>query len=122
MKARWLSEEALQTAEEKRDEKGKGERKRYIQLNAEFQRIARSDKKDFLNEKCKEIEENNRMEKTRNLKKIGDIKGTFQSRIGMIKDINSNPYQKRLRRGSKNTRKNYRILMTQITTMLWSLT
>ena len=62
------------------------------------------------------------MEKTRNLKKIGDIKGTFQSRIGMIKDINSNPYQKRLRRGSKNTRKNYRILMTQITTMLWSLT
>ena len=71
--------------------KGKGERERFIQLNAEFQRIARSYKKDFLSEQCKETEENNRMGKTRNLfKKIGDIKGTFHARVGTIKDRNSN--------------------------------
>ena len=69
--------------------KGKGESKRYTQLNAEFQRIARRDKKGFLNEQCKEIEENNRMGKTRDLfKKIGDIKGTFHERMGIIKDRN----------------------------------
>ena len=77
-KAKWLSEEALQIAEEKREAKGKGQRERYTSLNAEFQRIARTVMKAFLNEKCKEIEENNRMENTRDLfKKIGDIKGNI---------------------------------------------
>ena len=66
-KAKWLSEEALQTAEERRETKGKGEKKRYTHLNAEFQRIARRDKKAFLSDQCKEIEENNRMGKTRDL-------------------------------------------------------
>ena len=85
-----MEEEALQIAEEKKRRKGKGERERYTQLNAEFQRIARKDKKAFLNEQCKEIEENNRMGKTRDLfKKIGDIKGTFHARMGTIKDRNS---------------------------------
>ena len=77
-KAKWLSEEALQTAKKRRDAKGKGEKDRYTHLNAEFQRIARRDKKAFLSEQCKEIEENNRMGKTRDLfKKIRDTKGTF---------------------------------------------
>ena len=67
--------------------KAKGKRERYAQVKAEFQRIARSDKKDFLNEKCKEKKENNRMGKTRNLEKIGDIKGTFQSRISSVKSL-----------------------------------
>ena len=81
--AKWLSEEALQIAEERREAKGKGERERYIQLNAEFQRKARREKKVFLNEQCKEIEENNRMGKTRDLfKKTGDLKGTFHVRMG----------------------------------------
>ena len=85
-----MEEEALQIAEEKKRRKGKGERERYTPLNAEFQRIARKDKKAFLNEQCKEIEENNRMGKTRDLfKKIGDIKGTFHARMGTIKDRNS---------------------------------
>ena len=78
-----MSEEALQIAEERREAKGKGERERYIQLNAEFQRKARREKKVFLNEQCKEIEENNRMGKTRDLfKKTGDLKGTFHVRMG----------------------------------------
>ena len=82
-----MSEVALQIDEEKREVKSKGERKRYTQLNGEFQRIARSDKKAFLNKQCKEIEKNNRMEKTRDpVKKIGDTKGTFHARMGMIKD------------------------------------
>ena len=77
-------------AEERRKAKGKGERERYIQLNAEFQRIARRDKKAFLNEQCKVTERNNRMIKTRHLfKKMGDIKGTFHARMGMKKDRNS---------------------------------
>ena len=81
--AKWLSEEALQIAEERREAKGKGERERYIQLNAEFQRKSRREKKVFLNEQCKEIEENNRMGKTRDLfKKTGDLKGTFHVRMG----------------------------------------
>ena len=89
-KAKWLSEEVLQIADERREVKGKGERERYTQLNAEFQRIKRKDKKAFLNEKCRELEENNRMGKTRDLfKKIGDIKGTFHARMGMIKDRNA---------------------------------
>jgi len=81
-KAEWLSEEALQIAEEGREAKGKGEKERYTHLKAEFQRIARRDKKAFLSEQCKEIEENNTMGKTRDLfKKIGDIKGTFHVRM-----------------------------------------
>ena len=80
-KAKWLSEEALQIAE-KRKVKDRGKRERYTQLNSEFQRIARRDKIDFLSEQCKEIEENNRMGKTRDLfKKIGDIKGTFHAKM-----------------------------------------
>ena len=85
-----MSEEALQIAEEIRKVKSKGERERYTQLNAEVQRIARRDKKAFFNEQCKEVEENNRMGKTRDLfKKTGDIKGTFHARMGTIKDRNS---------------------------------
>ena len=84
-----LSEEALQIAEKRREVKGKGERERYSQLNAEFQRRARRDKKAFLSEQCKEIEENNRIGETRYLfKKIGDIKKTFHTVMGMIKDRN----------------------------------
>ena len=76
--AKWLPEEALQIAEKRREVKGKGERERYTQMNVEFQRIARRDKKAFLNEQCKEIEENNRMGKTRDLfKKIGDSRAHF---------------------------------------------
>ena len=83
---KWLSKEALQIAEERRETKGKGERERYTQLNAEFQRMAR---KAYLNEQCKEIEGNNRMEKNKDLlKKSGDIKGTFHASMGMIKDRN----------------------------------
>ena len=85
-----MSEEALQIAEKRREVKGKGEKERYTHLNAEFQRIARRDKKAFLNDQCKEIEENNRMEKTRDLfKKIRDTKGTFHAKMGLIKDRNS---------------------------------
>ena len=91
------------------------------------QRIARRDKKVFLSEQCKEIEENSRMGKTRHLiRKIGNIKGTFYARLGTIKNRNSEDLTeaKRLRTGGKNTQKNYtkEILMTQITTMVWSLT
>ena len=88
-KAEWLLEEALHVAEERREVKGKGEMERYTQLNAEVQRTARRDKKAFLNEQCKEIEESNRMGKTRDLfKKIGDITGTRHVKKGTIKDRN----------------------------------
>ena len=84
-----MSEETLQMTEKRREVKGKGERESYTQLNAEFQRIAKRDKKVFLNERCKEVEENNRMGKTRELfKKIGDIKGTFHARMGTVNDRN----------------------------------
>ena len=80
-KAKWLSEEALQIAKKRREVKGKGEKETYTHLNAEFQRIARRDKKAFLSDQCKEIEENNRMGKTRDLfKKIRDTKGTFHAK------------------------------------------
>ena len=86
-KANWLSEEALQIAEKRREAKGKGEKERYTYLNANFQRIARRDKKGFLSDQCKEIEENNRMRKTRDLfKKFRDSKGTFNGKMGSIKD------------------------------------
>ena len=89
-KSKWLSEEALQIAEKRRKAKGKGEKERNIHLNAGFQRIARRDKKAFLSDQCKEIEENNRMGKTRDLfKKIRDTKGTFHAKMGLIKDKNN---------------------------------
>ena len=87
-KAKWFFEEALQRAEKRREAKGKGEKDRYTHLNVEFQRIARRDKKAFLSDQCKEIEENNRMEKVSNLlKKIIDTKGTFPTKMGSIKYI-----------------------------------
>ena len=88
-KAEWLSGEALQIAVKRREAKSKGEKERYKHLNAEFPRIARRDKKAFLSDQCKEIEENNRMGKTRDLfKKIRDTKGTFHAKMGSIKDRN----------------------------------
>ena len=88
-KAKWSSEEALQIAVKRRKAKGRGEKERYSHLNAEFQRITRRDKKVFLNDQCNEIEENNRMGKTRDLfKKIRDIKGNFHAKMGTIKDRN----------------------------------
>ena len=81
-----VAEEALQIAEERRETKGKGEKERYTHLNAEFQRIARRDKKAFLSDQCKEIEENNKMGRTRDLfKEIRDTKGTFHAKMGTIK-------------------------------------
>ena len=101
-----MCEEALQIAEKRREVKGKGEKERYTQLNAEFQRMARRDKKAFLSDQCKEIEENNRMKKTRDLfKKIRDTKGTFHAKMGSIKDRNGTDLieTEDLRRGGKNT-------------------
>ena len=108
-KAKWLSEEALQTAMKRREEKGKGEKERYTHLNEDFQRIARRDKKAFLRDQCKEIEENNRMRNTRDLfKKIRDTKGTFHAKMGTVQDRNGMDLQKQkiLRRGGKNTQNN----------------
>ena len=88
-KAKWLSEEALQIAEKRREAKDKGEKERYTRMNAEFQRIARRDKKALLSNQYKEIEENNRMGKIRDLfKKTRDTKGTFHAKMGTIKDRN----------------------------------
>ena len=88
-KAKWLSEEASKIAEKRRKVKGKGEKERYVHLNAAFQRIARRDEKSFLSDQCKEIEENNRMGKTRDLfQKIRDTKGTFHAKMGTIMDRN----------------------------------
>ena len=87
--AKWLSEEAFQIAVKRREAKSEGEKERYAHLNTEFQRLARRDKKAFLGDQCKEIEENNRMGKTRDLfKKIRDTKGTFHAKMGTIKDRN----------------------------------
>ena len=95
-KAKWLSEEALQMAVKIREAKSKEEKERYTHLNAEFQRIARRDKKAFLGDQCKEIEENNRMGKTRDLfKKIRDTKGTFHAKMGSVKDRNEGPNRSR---------------------------
>ena len=97
-----MSEEALQIVEKEREAKGQGEKERYNQLNAEFQRIARRDKKAFLSDQCKEIEENNRMGKTRDLfKKIRDTEGTFYAKMGTIKDRNCMDLS-----GGRNTQKN----------------
>ena len=122
-KAKWLSEEALQIAVKRREAKGTGEKERYTQMNAEFQRIARRHKKAFLSDQCKEIEENNRMEKTRDLfKKIRCPKETFHAKIGTIKERNGMDLTEAedIRRGGKNTQKNgtKNVLMIQITTMV----
>ena len=121
-----MSEETLQIAEQRREAKSKGERERYTQLNAEFQKIARRDKKPFLSEQCKEIEEKqqNGIDE-RFLQENWRYRGTFHARIGMIKDRKSKALTEaeRLRRGVKNTQ-NYikNVFLTQITTMVWSLT
>ena len=89
-KAKWITEETLQIAEERREAKGKGEKERYSQLNAEFQRTARRDKKAFLSDQCKEIDESNRMGRTRDLfKKIRGTKGIFHAKMSSIKDGDS---------------------------------
>ena len=127
MKEKWLSDEALQIAVKRKDVKGKGEKKRYTHLNAEFQRIARRDKKAFLSDQCKEIEGNNRMGKTRDLfKKIRDTKETFHAKMDTVKGQKrygpkrSRRYSEEVARIQKNDTKN--IYMTQITAMLRSLT
>ena len=107
--------------------KGKGEKERYTHLNAEFQRIARRDKKAFLGDQSKELKENNRMGKTRDLfKKSRDTKGTFLAKMDKIKDRNCMDLTEAedIKKGGKNTQKNYtkKIFMTQITVMVWSLT
>ena len=122
-KAKWLFEEALQIAVKRREMKSKGEKERYKPLNAEFQRIARRDKKAILSYQCKEIEENNRMGKMRDLfKKIRDTKGIFHAKMGSIKDRNGMDLKKQkiLRRRGKITKKNCtkKIFMTQIIMMV----
>ena len=122
-KAKWLSGEALQITVKRREAKSKGEKERYKYLNAEFQRIARRDKKAFFSDQCKEVEENNRMGKTRDLfKKTRDTKGTFQAKMGSIKDRNGMDLTEAedIKKRCKNTQKNYtkKIFMTQIITMV----
>ena len=103
-KAKWLSEAALKIAVERREMKSKGEKERYKHLKAEFQRIAGRDKKAFFSNQCKEIEENNRMGKTRDLfKKIRDTKGTFHAKMGTMKNRNGMALTEAERRGGKNT-------------------
>ena len=107
----------------RREAKSKREKERYTHLNIEFQRIARKDKKAFLSNQCKEIEENNKMGKTRHfVKKIRDTKGTFHAKMGSIKDRNGMDLTEAedIKRGGKNTQKNCtkKISMTQITTMM----
>ena len=131
-RAKWLSEEALQIAVKRREVKSKGQKERYTRLNAEFQRIARRDKKAFLGDQCKELEENNRMGKIRDLfKNIRDTKGTFHAKMGTIKDRNHmditeaedikkwcQEYTEEEKK--KNTQKNCtkKIFMTEIITMV----
>ena len=121
-KAKWLSGEALQIAVKRREAKSKEEKERSKYLNAEFQRIARRDKKAFLSNQCKEIEEKKRMGKTRDLfNKIRDPKGTFHAKMGSIKDRNGMDLKKWkiLRRGGKNTQNcTKKAFMTQITKMV----
>ena len=122
-KAKWLSGEALQIAVKRREAKSKGENKRYKHLNAEFQRITRRDKKVFLSDRCKEIEENNRMGKTRHLFKIiRHTKGTFHAKMGSIKDRNgmdlteAEDIKKRWQKYTEELTK--KIFTTQIITMV----
>ena len=114
-----MSEEALPIAEKRREAKGKGEKERYTHLNEEFQRISRRDKKAFLSDQCKEIEENNRMGKTRDLfKKIRDTKGTFHAKMGTVKDIDLTEAEDIKKRWQENTELYQKIFMTQIITMM----
>ena len=122
-KPKWPSGEALQIAVKRREAKSKGEKERYKHLNADFQRIARRDKKAFLSNQCKEIEENNRMGKARDLfKKIRDTKGTFHAKIGLIKDrkgmdlTEAEDIKKRWQKYTENCTK--KIFMTQIIMMV----
>ena len=122
-KAKWLSEEALQTAEKRREAKGKGENERYTGFNTEFQRIMRREKNAFLSDQCKEIEENNTMGKTRDLfKKIRDTKGTFHAKMGSIKEGNGMDLTEAedIKKRWQDTQNNYtkKIIMTQITMMV----
>ena len=126
-KAKCFSEEALQIAEKRRDAKGKREKERYTPLNAEFQTIARRAQKAFLSDQCKAVEENNGIGKTRYLfEKIRDTKGTFQAKMGSIKDRNGMDLTEAedIKKSGENTQKNYtkKIFITQITMMVWSLT
>ena len=118
-----MSEEGLQIAEKRREAKGKGEKERYTHLNAEFQRIARRDKKAFFSDQCKEIEENNRMRKTRDLfKKTRDTRGTFHAKMNTIKDRNGmdlTEAENIKKRWQEYTGELYKkIFMTQIITMV----
>ena len=122
-RAKWMSQEALQTAMRRREAKSKGEKERYSHLNAEFQRISSRDKKTFLSNQCKEIEENNRMGKTRDhFKKIRATKGTFHTKMGSIKDRNgmdlteAEDIKKRWQEYTEELYKND--LQTQIITMV----
>ena len=130
-KAKWLSEEALKIAVKRREVKSKEEKERYTHLNAEFQRIARRDKKAFLSDQCKEIEENNRMGKTKDIfKKTRDTKGIFHAKMGTIKDRNGmdltdaedikrwQEYTEELYRKDLHDPDNHDGVITQITTML----
>ena len=122
-KAKWLSEEALQIAVNRKEVKGKGKKGRYTHLNAEFQRIARRDRKAFLSDQCKEIEENNRMGKSRDLfKKIRDTNGTFHAKMGTINDRNCMDLIKAEdinKKWQEYTEEPYKkIFMTQIITMV----
>ena len=126
-KAKWLSEEALQIAVKRREAKSKGEKERYSHLNAELQRIARRDKKAFLSDQCKEIEENNRMGKTRDpFKKTRATKGTLHANMGSIKDRNGMDLTEAediKKRWQEYTEELYKkTLTTQIIMMVWSLT
>ena len=127
-KAKWLSGEALQIAVKRGESKSKGEKERYKHLNAEFHRIARRDKKALLRDQCKEIEENNRMGKTRDVfKKIRDTKGTFHAKMGSIKDrygMDLTEAEDIKKRWQEYTEELYKkkIFTTQIITMVWSLT
>ena len=125
-KAKWLSEEGLQIAVKRREAKSKGEKEKYKYLNAEFQRIARRDKKDFFSDQCKEIEEKNRMGKTRDLfKKIRNTKGTFHAKMGLIKDRNGMDLTEAediKKRWQEYTEEPYKkIFTTQIIMMMGSL-
>ena len=117
-RVKWLSQEALQIPVKRREVKSKGEKEKYIHLNTDFQGIARRGKKAFLSNQCKEIEENNRMAKTRDLfKKIRDTKATFHAKMGSIKDRNG---MNLTEPEGTNTQKNYtkKIFMTHITMMV----
>ena len=122
-KTKWLSEEALQIAVKRREVKSKGEKERYTHLNAEFQRTARRDEKAFLSDHCKEIEENNRMGKTRDhFKNIRDTRGTFHAKLGSIKDrqgmdlTEAEDIKKRWQECTEELYKN--VFVTQIITMM----